>query len=91
MEYLNGEMVVTETQAVTSHTPAEEHNNMDETAQSDVRYQALLDIYAQNSGVMTAEQMRDAMQAVCQANFGHGENITLWSIVDTSARNAGYY
>lgn len=92
VEYLDNEMVVTETPAVTNHTLAAGHENKEGASQTFVRYKTLLDALTQTGGVMTTEQMRQALQSVSQANFQTSDELTLWSIVyDTSARTAQYF
>lgn len=79
VEYVNNEMVVTETPAVTNFYLAEGEKNGIGTRQSHERYEILMDSLNE-SRTMNMEELRDAMNSVSKDNFGEFES-TEWSIV----------
>lgn len=75
VEYVNNEMVVTETPVVTNHYLSEGEMFGVGNAESHKRYEKLM-VIRENAAVgMTDEDMRNAMEAVSY------DNITQWSIV----------
>lgn len=90
VEYVNNEMVVTETPVVTNFYLAEGEKYGIGTEQSHTRYEILTDLLARQS-TFTMEDMRDAMSSVSKRNFGEFES-TEWSIVfDLTNGIARYY
>lgn len=79
VEYINNEMVVTETPAVTNFYLAEGEKNGIGTAQSHKRYEILMNRLA-DSETMEMKDVRDALDSVSKDNFGEFES-TEWSIV----------
>lgn len=79
VEYVNNEMVVTETPVVTNFYLAEGEKNGIGTRQSHERYEVLMD-RMNESGTMNMDELRDAMDSVSKDNFGEFES-TEWSIV----------
>lgn len=83
VEYVNNEMIVTETAVVTNHylSPGEKLGVGNE--ESIARFGRLMEL---REGVTGAEEMRDAMEAVSYSG------ITRWSIVyDQNARSLDFY
>lgn len=79
VEYVNNEMIVTETPAVTNFYLAEGEKNGIGTRQSHQRYEILMDS-RNESGTMNMDELRDVMDSVSKDNFGEFES-TEWSIV----------
>lgn len=79
VEYINNEMVVTETPVVTNFYLAEGEKNGIGTQQSHERYEILTD-RLNESGTMDMDGLRDALDSVSKDNFGEFES-TEWSIV----------
>lgn len=79
VEYVNNEMVVSETPVVTNFYLAEGEKNGIGTRQSHERYEILMDSLSE-SGTMNMEELRDAMDSVSKDNFGEFES-TEWGIV----------
>ena len=79
VEYVNNEMVVTETPAVTNFYLAEGEKNGIGTLQSHERYEILMNRLA-DSETMEMNDVRDALDSVSKDNFGEFES-TEWSIV----------
>lgn len=75
VEYVNNEMIVTETSVVTNHYLSEGEMFGMGNAESHNRYEKLMQMYENAENGMTAEEMKNAMKAVSY------ENITQWSIV----------
>lgn len=90
VEYINNEMVVTETPVVTNFYLSEGEKYGIGTEQSHTRYEILTELLAQKS-TFTMDEMRDAMSSVSKRNFGEFES-TEWSIVfDLTNGIARYY
>ena len=90
VEYINNEMVVTETPVVTNFYLAEGSKHGIGTQQSHERYNILTQTLADHP-TMTMEDVRDAMDSVSKDNFNEFES-TEWSAVfDLSAGTAHYY
>ncbi len=90
VEYVNNEMIVTDTPILTNFYLAEGEKNGIGTAQSHTRFEILENILKE-SAVMDKAQVRDALSSVSKGNFGEFES-TEWSIVfDQSALTATYY
>ena len=89
VEYINNEMVVTETPVVTNFYLAEGSKHGIGTQQSHERYNILTQTLADHP-TMTMEDVRDAMDSVSKDNFNEFES-TEWSAVfDLSAGTAHY-
>lgn len=90
VEYVNDEMIVTDTPILTNFYLAEGEKNGIGTAQSHTRFEILANILKE-SDIMDKAQVRDALSSVSKGNFGEFES-TEWSIVfDQSALTATYY
>lgn len=79
VEYVNNEMVITETPVLTNFYVAEGEKNGVGTAQSHTRFEMLQNTLSQNS-VMTMEEMKETMESVSKKNFSDGTT-TEWSVV----------
>lgn len=101
VEYVNDEMVVTDTPAVTNFYLAEGEKQGIGTSQSHTRYEILMDRLSENDG-MTMDQVKDALDSVSKDNFtdaaasdgrsAEGFESTEWSIVfNLSSGEARYY
>lgn len=90
VEYVDNEMVVTETPVLTNFYLAEGEKNGIGTEQSHTRYDILME-RLEESGTMDAYDVRDALSSVSKGNFGEFES-TEWSVVfhQTDGR-ATYY
>ena len=90
VEYINNEMVVTETPVVTNFYLAEGTKHGIGTQQSHERYDILTQTLADHP-TMTMEDVRDAMDSVSKDNFNEFES-TEWSAVfDLNTGTAHYY
>lgn len=90
IEYVDNEMVVTETPVVTNFYHAAGDKNGIGTEQSHERYDILMKMLA-DGNTMTMEEVRDALDRVSKDNFGGAES-TEWSIVwNLSTGEARYY
>ena len=90
VEYINNEMLVTETPILTNFYLAEGEKQGVGTQQSHTRFDILTETLKENSS-MTALEVRDALDSVSKDNFGEFES-TEWSVVfDLSALTATYY
>lgn len=79
VEYVNNEMIVTETPVVTNFYLAQGEKNGIGTAQSHERYEILTKAL-KDKETMRMEDVRDALGSVSKKNFGEFES-TEWSIV----------
>ena len=91
VEYVGGEMLVTETRVVTNHYLADCEKQGVGSEQSHLRY----DILSAHTGPADEQGVRDLLESVAQKNYpqsdGHYEK-TLWSIVYSPAgRCADFY
>ncbi len=90
VEYINDEMVVTQTPVVTNFYLAEGAKHGIGTQQSHERYDILTQALAEHP-TMTMEDVRNAMDSVSKDHFNEFES-TEWSAVfDLSAGTAHYY
>jgi hypothetical protein len=90
VEYVDNEMVVTETPVVTNFYIAKGEKNGIGTAQSHTRYDILMR-QLEKTPNMSMEEVRDALDSVSKDNFGEFES-TEWSIVfNQSSGEARYY
>lgn len=90
VEYVNNEMIVTETPVLTNFYLAEGEKQGIGTEQSHERYDILLN-QLEETPQMGMEDVRDALDSVSKDNFGEFES-TEWSIViNLSAGEARYY
>ena len=79
VEYIDNEMVVTETPVVTNFYLAKGKKNGIGTAQSHERYDILMKSLSKKQ-TMNMDEVRDALDSVSKDNFGEFES-TEWSIV----------
>lgn len=87
IEFVNGEMVVVETNCVTNFNLA----NGDVTAGGESaqnRYESLCAVYEENEGMLTEEQVCDALAQVSQPE---GQWTTQWSVIHAAEGSAAYY
>lgn len=90
VEYIDNEMVVTETPVVTNFYLAQGDKHGIGTQQSHTRFDILTKALADHA-TMTMEDVRDALDSVSKHNFGSGES-TEWSAVfDLTTGEAHYY
>lgn len=89
VEYVNNEMVVTETPVLTNFYLAEGEKNGIGTAQSHIRYEMLTEQLEKNSQ-MNEEDVRDSLSSVSKGNFGEFES-TEWSIVFNQTKGQATY
>ena len=79
VEYVDNEMIVTETPVVTNFYLSDGEKQGIGTAQSHTRYEILTQTLEER-GAMTETEVRDALDSVSKDNFGEFES-TEWSIV----------
>ena len=79
VEYVDNEMIVTETPVVTNFYLSDGEKQGIGTAQSHTRYEILAQTL-EKRGAMTETEVRDALDSVSKDNFGEFES-TEWSIV----------
>lgn len=90
VEYVNNEMIVTETPVLTNFYLAEGEKQGIGTSQSHARYDMLMEQLEENE-IMSEEDVRDALGSVSKGNFGEFES-TEWSIVfNQTDGQATYY
>ena len=90
VEYLDNEMIVTETPILTNFYIAEGSKHGIGTSQSHTRFEMLQNTLSEHS-TMTAEDMKTAMESVSKKNFNDGTT-TEWSIIyDKTVGTANYY
>lgn len=90
VEYINDEMVVTDTPALTNFYLASGGKQGIGTSQSHTRYEILMKRLTE-AGTMGMEEVRDALDSVSKDNFGEFES-TEWSIVfNLEQGEARYY
>ncbi|MCC8023737.1 MAG: linear amide C-N hydrolase [Clostridium sp.] len=89
VEYVDNEMVVTDTPAVTNFYLAEGKKQGIGSMQSHTRYEILMKRLSE-AGTMNANQVRDALDSVSKDNFGEFES-TEWSIVFNLTRGEARY
>ncbi len=90
VEYVDNEMIVTETPVVTNFYFAKGEKNGVGTAQSHERYEILMQALKEQE-TMDMQGVRDALSSVSKGNFGEFES-TEWSIAfDLDAGVAHYY
>lgn len=80
VEYVNNEMVVTQTPVVTNFYLANGEKYGVGSSESHVRYDMLMDLISQNTA-LTMEDMRDALDSVSKHNFNSSFASTEWSTV----------
>lgn len=89
IEYINNEMIVTQTPIVTNFYLAEGEKNGIGTQQSHRRYDILMKTLSDNK-TMDMESVRDALDSVSKNNFGEFES-TEWSIVFNQSTGEVHY
>lgn len=89
VEYVNNEMIVTNTPVLTNFYLEKRKYGIG-TSQSMTRYHVLMDTLSKQE-IMTASEVRDALNSVSKHNY-HGRETTEWSIVfDQREKTAIYY
>lgn len=81
VEYVNNEMYVIESPALTNHYLVEGEKQGVGSDNSHERFGALMTLYDENDGVMSAEQVKEALVMVSSNDFQKGYGGTMWSIV----------
>ena len=81
IEYVDNEMYVTETVSVTNHYLSEVDKKGTGSEQSHIRYNKLIELYSVSGGIMTQEEVKNALSVVSQSNFETSNSVTVWSIV----------
>ncbi len=81
VEYVDGEMMVTDTKVVTNHYIADCEKKGVGSEQSHSRYNKLTEDYNNTQGVMSTIDVRNALQGVSQGAYGNEYEKTVWSIV----------
>ena len=89
VEYVDNEMIVTETPVVTNFYLAEGEKNGVGTVQSHERYDILVKALVDHE-TMGMEDVRDALDSVSKKNFGEFES-TEWSIVFNQSTGEVHY
>ncbi len=89
VEYVDNEMIVIETPAVTNFYLAEGEKHGIGTAQSHERYDILMKALSDNKS-MTMENIRDVLDSVSKHNFGEFES-TEWSAVFNQSTGEVHY
>ena len=93
VEWVNGEMVVTDTPVVTNFY-LHQDDGTSGSGQSYVRFDTLTALRQTSDGVMTPEQVRAALAAAAQSNFPgeNGGELTCWSwVYDQQEKTALFY
>ncbi len=97
VEYIGGEMVVTETNVVTNHYVASKEGLPEGFEASHLRFDTLTDLWESHNENMTGNEVLDAMKAAASSNFNHlredHENRrTQWTLIcDQNALTAEFY
>ena len=86
VEWIGGEMVVTETNVVTNHYVAQRDGLPEGFEASHLRFDTLAGLRESHDGVMTGDEVMDAMQAAASSNFNylredHENRRTQWTLV----------
>lgn len=89
VEYVDHEMIVTETPVVTNFYLAEGEKNGIGTAQSHERFEMLSQALSEKE-TMSMEEVRDALDSVSKDNFGEFES-TEWSAVFNLNNGTAHY
>lgn len=92
VEYIDGQMQVTETPVVTNHyLTSGEHFGIG-SEQSHIRYDTLVGNLALCQGIMNLDEVKENLSEVAQNNFTGTDEITVWSIVyDKANLTLEYY
>ena len=92
VEYIDGEMAVTETPIVTNHYLSPGCKNGIGSGQSKQRFEILRKALHENDGNFSKDFVRDSLRAVSQGAMGDEYEITRWSCVyDLENGSADYY
>ncbi len=97
VEYIGGEMVVTETNVVTNHYVAPREGLPEGFEASHLRFETLAGLRAERNGAMAGDEVLDAMKAAASSNFNylredHENRRTQWTLVfDQNALTAEFY
>lgn len=90
-EYIDNELIITETPIVTNFFLTEGEKYGIGTEQSKLRYSILSDFLSENA-TADSEDMRDALKSVCKKTLNDENEKTVWSIVcDPNAGTLTYY
>lgn len=92
VEWINGEMVVTDTPVVTNFYLYQDDGTSG-SGQSYVRFDTLTTLRQTADGVMTPDQVRSALAAMAQSNFPgeNGGDVTCWSWVYDQRKTAALF
>ncbi len=89
VEYINNEMIVTETPVVTNFYLAKGNKQGIGSQQSHIRFDTLINILSQNM-FMDMTEVKNALENVSKHNFNDGET-TEWSIVYNQTQGIAQY
>lgn len=81
VEYIDNKMFITETPIVTNHYITDVEKQGIGSEQSHARFDMLSALYRNSNGVMTVQEVQEALSAVSQSNFQNEYEETMWSIV----------
>lgn len=91
VEYIDNEMIVTETDILTNHYLAQQKRGIG-SEQSHQRFDILSDRKQAADGKMDTAQLCESMQAVSQGSMGDDYEITQWTILyDLKERSQKFY
>lgn len=91
VEYVDNQMVITETPSVTNHYLCEAKHNVG-LGENDHRYDSLMEQYGNANGVMDAQGLTDAITSVAQQGKNPVVGGTQWTMVmDLTHPSATYY
>lgn len=79
VEWVNNEMVVTETDALTNHYLAPEKYGVGNDL-SKTRFDSMKQAKEENDGAMTQEELKEVMKSVSQGNYVSNE-VTQWTVL----------
>ncbi len=97
VEYIGGELVVTETNVVTNHYVAQRGGLPQGFEASHLRFKTLSDLRESRGGIMTGDEVSTAMQAAASSHFNylredHENRRTQWTLVyDQTALTGQFY
>lgn len=81
VEYIDGEMVVTDTDVLTNHYLSDCEKKGTGSEQSHDRFDKLKNILSENNSILSQEDVRDALKSVCQGSYNDEYEVTQWSVV----------
>ena len=92
VEFVNNEMIVTETNVVTNFYLSDCEKQGTGSEQAHDRYTDLTNIWDEKKGILSEDEIRDALQLVSQGNYDSEYEVTQWSVVyNQSKLSLDYY